>query len=201
MNAFTAPLPDPSGADEPMLTIKRQAIFGMLITFFDYARRNWNLEAYNYLPINFILVMFAITSKHPDPDVVLGVNPQGCLEATFGKPIRTTPDWTVSLLQKILSLALGRAIVQSKPFLGFLWEDKKSSVDPDDKLSVAEEFDLVKQAAENAIPSDLEQLRRQAMCAFFHYPVDVFHTFLTYRDCFSLFIFEPLQYDGWISPE
>ncbi|TFY73427.1 hypothetical protein EWM64_g10585, partial [Hericium alpestre] len=65
--------------------------------------------------------------------------------------------------------------------------DKTLDLLPDASLPVSKEREMVKQAAEDAIPSHLAQLRKQAMCAFCNYKVDVFYTFLTFRDNFTLF--------------
>ncbi|TFY83684.1 hypothetical protein EWM64_g329 [Hericium alpestre] len=182
MSAVTAPSIECADMNELMLTIKRKVVIEMLSTFLEYAKKHYTQEVFNYVAINFILVMFSITSKHTDPDVVLGVNPQGCLEADFGKPVRTYPDWHGSSFRKALTAAL-----LDDPQLAFIWEDKTLDLLPDASLPVSKEREMVKQAAEDAIPSHLAQLRKQAMCAFCNYKVDVFYTFLTFRDNVTLF--------------
>ncbi|TFY82485.1 hypothetical protein EWM64_g1525, partial [Hericium alpestre] len=125
MSAGTASSAGSANMEEVMLTIKKQVIIEMLSTFLQYAKRHWTKEAYNYLTINFILVMFAITSKHPNPEVVLGVTPQSWVEAVFGKPgISTRPDWTAKSFNK--------ACPHSEPRLAIIWEDKSLDLSPDE---------------------------------------------------------------------
>ncbi|TFY77111.1 hypothetical protein EWM64_g6901 [Hericium alpestre] len=156
MSAGTASSAGSANMEEVMLTIKKQVIFEMLSTFLQYAKRHWTKEAYNYLAINFILVMFAITSKHPNPEVVLGVTPQSWVEAAFGKPgISTRPDWTAKSFNK--------ACPHSEPRLAIIWEDKSLDLSPDETkyLLVTQERAKVRKTAEKAIPLHLEQLRKQ----------------------------------------
>ncbi|TFY82037.1 hypothetical protein EWM64_g1977 [Hericium alpestre] len=179
--------PGPQLADM-MQGIEQRIIMETLSTFFAYAAAHWKIEAFNYLPITFLLVIFAMTCKHPDPNVILGVNPQSCFEAVFGRIIRRShPDWNFSLFPKDMG---------HKPFLGFIWEEKPLNiVPPMGGILMNMEGETVQTSVEKAMFADIKQLQEQALCAFFHYDGDVVYAFLNYREC--IFLFEFRRPSNW----
>ncbi|TFY74944.1 hypothetical protein EWM64_g9068 [Hericium alpestre] len=188
---------DPDYIMAQVIVIKRKPYIKKLVNFYRHSAVYNHLESSTYGPIGHMLVTYAETCEHADPDAAVCFIPQGCFEAVLGIPSECNTErrrrrfsdgyFTLSHNQ---TARLGEA--------GYIMPSLGSWVEAKAVRGIKDFFGArAKAYADHEIASDIAQVCEQAFFAMLHSEGDVFYAAVFYGARFFCFKFtRPADWDN-----